>query len=189
MQYSRWAAPMVTVLKEPQNPDGPIRICGDYKITINQAAPLDSYPVPNTVDQLATLAGGEKFTKLDLSQAYQQLELDEPSQELLAINTHQGLYQPFRLQFGVHSATGIFQHEMDQRFSRIPFVTVRVDDILISGKDDDEHLRNLHSVVRVLKESGLTVKQSKCYFLQSEVEYCGYIISKVYVQCLRRWRR
>ena len=60
-------------------------------------------------DLLATLNGGEKFTKLDLSQAYQQLLLDEQSQECLTINTRKGLYKPTRLQFGVHSAAGIFQ--------------------------------------------------------------------------------
>ena len=74
---------------------------------------------------------GEKFSKIDLSQAYQQLKLSEESRELLTINTHKGLYQPERLQFGVHSATGIFQREMDKRLSSIPLVKVRVDDILV----------------------------------------------------------
>ena len=97
VKYSRWAAPIVPVLKDAKDPSGPIRICGDYKITVNKAAPVDSYPIPNTIDQLATLAGGEKFTKLDLSQAYQQLELDEESRELLTINTQLGLYRPKRL--------------------------------------------------------------------------------------------
>ena len=178
VQYARWAAPLVAVLKNPRDPAGPIRICGDYKQTVNQVAPVDTYPIPNTVDQLAMLAGGEKFTKLDLSQAYQQLELDEASMEMLTINTHQGLYQPSRLQFGVHSATGIFQREMDQRLSRIPMTKVRVDDILVSGKDDADHLRNLRRVLVSLKESGLTLRKSKCSFMRKEVTYCGYVVSK-----------
>nr|XP_047141340.1 uncharacterized protein K02A2.6-like [Hydra vulgaris] len=178
VEYSQWAAPIVPVLKNSKDPTGPLRICGDYKITINQAAPLDTYPIPNTTDQLATIAGGQKYTKLDLSQAYQQLELDETSQEFLTINTHQGLYQPTRLQFGVHSATGIFQREMDRRLGRLPFVKVRVDDILISGKSDIEHLNNLESVLRILKESGLTLKASKCSFMQPKVVFCGFIISQ-----------
>ena len=73
VEYSRWAAPIVPVLKDPKNPGGPIRICGDYKMTVNRVAPCDNYPIPNTSEQLATLAGGDKFSKLDLSQAYQQL--------------------------------------------------------------------------------------------------------------------
>ena len=178
VQYSRWAAPIVPALKNPRDPSGPIRICGDYKMTVNKCAPLDTYPIPNTVDQLAMLAGGEKFTKLDLSQAYQQLELEENSKEFLTINTHQGLYQPSRLQFGVHSATGIFQREMDRRLCKIPFTKARVDDILISGRDDVEHLRNLRKVLVELKEAGLTLRVSKCMFMQEEVTYCGYVISK-----------
>ena len=130
VQYSKWAAPVVVVLKDPRDPTGAIRICGDFKQTVNKVAPVDTYPIPSTIDQLAMLAGGEKFTKLDLSQAYQQLELDEASRELLTINTHQGLYRPSRLQFGVHSATGMFQREMDSRLCRIPMVKVRVGDFL-----------------------------------------------------------
>ena len=178
VQYSKWAAPIVPALKDSKDPLGPIRICGDYKMTVNKAAQLDAYPIPNTVDQLAMLAGGEKFTKLDLSQAYQQLELDENSRELLTINTHQGLYQPSRLQFGIHSATGIFQREMDRRLYKIPFTKVRVDDILISGRNDTEHLSNLRAVLTKLKEAGLNLCMSKCKFMQDEVTYCGYVVSR-----------
>jgi len=177
VQYSRWAAPIVPALKNPREPLGPIRICGDYKMTVNKAAPLDAYPIPNTVDQLAMLAGGKKFTKLDLSQAYQQLELEESSRELLTINTHQGLFQPTRLQFGIHSATGIFQREMDRRLCKIPFTKARVDDILISGRSDEEHLSNLRAVLVELKEAGLTLCMKKCMFMQDEVTYCGYVVS------------
>ena len=178
VEYSQWAAPIVVVLKDPRDPTGPIRICGDYKQTVNKVAPLDSYPIPSTVDQLATLSGGEKFTKLDLSQAYQQLELDDSSKELLTINTHQGLFQPSRLQFGVHSATGIFQREMDRRLRRVPMTKVRVDDILVSGRNDAEHLQNVRMVLEILKKSGLTLKLAKCAFMQDEVTYCGYLINK-----------
>ena len=165
-------------MKDSKNIEGPVRICGDYKVTVNKYALCDNYPIPNTSEQLATLAGGQKFSKIDLSQAYQQLELDETSRELLTISTQRGLYQPERLQFGVHSATGIFQREMHKRMASIPFVKVRVDDILISGKSDVDHLNNLERVVERLSEAGLTVNLAKCSFLQDEVTYCGYRISK-----------
>ena len=67
---------------------------------------------------------------------------------------------------------------MDKRLSHIPFVKVRVDDILISGVNDDEHLRNLSLVLKILKESGLRVKQKKCGFMTSEVIYLGFRINK-----------
>ena len=178
MEYSRWAAPIVPVLKDPRNPSGPVRLCGDYKITVNQAAPLDAYPIPTTEDQLATLAGGEKYSKLDLSQAYQQMEFDDFSREYLTINTQTGFYRPSRLQYGVHSAKGIFQRQMDIRLGKIPFVKVRIDDILVSGKNDEEHLSNLRQVLSTLQKAGLTLNKSKCFFFRSEVTYCGYVVSK-----------
>ena len=70
VQMSEWAAPIVPVMK----PDGSIRICGDYKLTINQAAKPDVYPLPRVEDLFATLAGGKFFSKLDLAQAYQHTQ-------------------------------------------------------------------------------------------------------------------
>ena len=96
------------MVKDAKDPLGLIRICGDYKVAVNKTAPVDSYLLQNKIDQLATLDGGQKFKKLDLLRAYQQLELDDASRALLTINTHRGLYQPSRLQSGLHSSTGIF---------------------------------------------------------------------------------
>ena len=162
--YSKWAAPIVVVLKDARDPSGPIRICGDYKITVNAVAPLDNYPIPNTSDQLATLAGGSKFSKIDLSQAYQQVELDDSSKELLTVNTHRGLYRPDRLQFGVHSATGMFQREMERILDGIPFVLVRIDDVLMTAESDWDHFIVLIKVLVSLENSGLTVNLKKCNF-------------------------
>ena len=91
--YSEWAAPIVPVVKS----DGTIRICGDYKQTVNRSATCDNYPLPKTEDLLATLNGGKKFTKLDLSQEYQHLVLDKESRACLTVNTYKGLYEPMRL--------------------------------------------------------------------------------------------
>ena len=61
--------------------DGKFRICGDYKVTVNAALDIDQYPLPKPDDLFASLAGGQKFSKLDLAQAYQQLVLDESSRK------------------------------------------------------------------------------------------------------------
>ncbi|CAB4020384.1 Hypothetical predicted protein [Paramuricea clavata] len=65
VQFADWAAPIVPIVKD----DKSIRICGDYKVTVNQATKLDNYPIPKAEDLFATLSGGEKFIKLDMSQA------------------------------------------------------------------------------------------------------------------------
>lgn len=105
VEFSEWAAPIVPVAK----PNGTVRICGDYKLTVNQVSKLDNYPIPKTEDLLATLGGGEKFTKLDMSQAYQQMTLDEESRKFTTINTHKGLFQYNRLPFRVSQRLEFFR--------------------------------------------------------------------------------
>lgn len=61
VEFSEWAAPIVPIVKE----NGSIRICGDYKITVNRVSKLDNYPIPKTEDLYATLAGGGDYTKLN----------------------------------------------------------------------------------------------------------------------------
>ena len=107
--HSDWAAAVVPVVK----PTGKIRLCGDYKLTINKAVKPDKYPLPLTDELFAGLAGGEKYTKLDLSQAYHQVEMDESSRMYTTINIHCGLYEYLRLPYGVSPAVGIFQRAME----------------------------------------------------------------------------
>ena len=109
VQMSEWLALMVLVLK----PDGSIRLCGDYKLTINKVAKPDVYPLPHIEELFATLAGGKSFTKLDLAHVYQQIPLEQSSKQYVNINTHKGLYQYNRLPFGVAAAPSIFQRMME----------------------------------------------------------------------------
>ena len=75
VNVSDWAAPIVAIPKR----DGRVRICGDYKVTVNPSLDVDQYPLPCPEDLFATLAGGKHFTKLDLTHVYQQLVLEEES--------------------------------------------------------------------------------------------------------------
>ena len=104
IQFADWAAPIVPVMKR----DGSVRVCGDYKVTINQAAKPDTYPLPRIDDLFTALTGGKIFSKLDLAHAYQQIPLDEASKKLTVINTQKGLFQYTRLPFGVSAAPAIF---------------------------------------------------------------------------------
>ena len=82
-------------------------------MTVNQAAKVDQYPIPRIDNLFASLSSGKKFTKLDLSHAYQQVQLDEASHQYVTINTHKGLFQYNRLPFGVSSAPSISQRIME----------------------------------------------------------------------------
>ena len=104
VKFSEWAAPIVPVVKR----DGSIRICGDDKVTINQVAQVDTYPLSLVQDILASLANGKSFMKLDLVHMYQQLPLNTDSRQYTTINTHRGLSRYMHLPFSVAAAPAIF---------------------------------------------------------------------------------
>ena len=172
VEFAEWAAPIVPVVKQ----DGSIRVCGDYKLTVNQAAQVDVYPLPLVDDLFASLARGKSFTKLDLAQAYQQLLLDNDFRCYIPINTHKGLFQYTRLPFGITSAPAIFQRVMESILRDLPHVCVYLDDILITGESEAAHLRNLAAVLDRLESAGIRLKRGKCVFILPEVEYPGHRI-------------
>ena len=172
--YAEWAAPIVPVLKPDKKT---VRICGDFKKTINRAAKVDKYPIPRIEDLLTKLAGGQKFTKLDMRQAYQQVLLEEESRSFVVINTHRGLFRYTRLPYGVSSAPGIFQRIMEGLLKGIAGVIVYIDDILITGKTTEQHLSALEEVLKRLSKAGLRLGKNKCMFMSSSVQYLGYQIA------------
>ena len=132
--------------------------------------------MPNIEDLYDKLSGGQIFSKLDLSHAYQQLLLDEDSQKLTTINTTKGLYQYTRMPFGISAAPGKFQRTIEQVLYGIPGVVVYLDDILVSGRNKKEHHSNLTQVLDRLHEAGFWLKREKCIFNQLSCEYLGHIL-------------
>lgn len=171
---SEWATPIVVVPKK----NGDVRICGDYKVTLNPALLIDEHPLP-TIDELfSKMAGGTKFSKIDLSKAYLQLEVHPSDRHLLTLSTHKGLYQPTRLMFGVASAPAKWQRLMEQLLCDIPGVSVFLDDIKITAPDDESHMRRIDEVLKRLEKYNMRVNLEKSEFLKECITYCGYVINK-----------
>ena len=79
---------------------------------------------------------------MDQGHAYLHLELDDQSKLLTTINTHKGLYRYNRLTFGRVSAPAIWQRTMDQVLNGLDGVQGMLDDMIITGSNDDDHLQN-----------------------------------------------
>lgn len=172
VNHSDWATPLVPVIK----PNGSIRLCGDYKVTVNQNLHIDEHPLP-TVDELfASMIGGKKISKIDLAKAYLQLSVREADRHILTLSTHKGLYRPTRLMYGIASAPAIWQRHMEIILQGIEGVSVFLDDIKITGPDDNTHLNRLDQVLKRLSDHNMRVNSEKCDFLASSIDYCGYTI-------------
>lgn len=171
---SEYATPIVAVLKKC----GSIRICGDYR-ALNKDLEIDRYPLPRVDEIFAELQRGDRFSKIDLSNAYMQLRLDQESQKLVTISTHKGLFSYKRLPYGVHSGTSLFQKIIEETLQGLPGVACFLDDILITAPDSETHVNRLREVCKRLSLNGFTVKREKCNFFAEKLEYLGFVIDKV----------
>ncbi|XP_060782844.1 uncharacterized protein K02A2.6 [Neoarius graeffei] len=174
VESSDWATPVVPVVKK----NGAIRLCGDFKVTINPVLHADKYLLPRIEDIFASLAGGQHFSKIDLAQAYLQMEMDAESKKYLTINTHKGLFQYNRLVFGIASTPAVWQRAIDQVLQGIPGTQCYSDDIIVTGQDDSSHLANLEAVLSRLAECGLRANKDKCEFFKDSIECCGHRIDR-----------
>ena len=149
----------------------------DYRATVNTATKTDQYPIPRIEDIYSTLNGGKVFNKIDCSNAYLQYRLHVDYRKYTPINTI-GLFKYTHLPFGVSSAPSIYPRVMDNMLKSIPGVCVYLDDVLISGSTEQEHLDRLNRVLALMAERGFRVAKEKCAFQQYEVSSLGHMIDK-----------
>ena len=167
------AAPIVVVGKKES--EG-VRVCGDFSVTYNAYADVETYATPQIEDMHSALRGCTVFSVLDIKQAYHQIPITQKSQRDLTINTHTGLFTLKRLPNGIHPGPAIFQRIMDNLLSHVPKTVSRLDDILVAGVDEDDHLRTLSLVLERLLAAGFRLNKANCEFLQKCVTYLGHKI-------------
>jgi len=119
-----------------------------------------------------------------MSQAYQQLVVDEAAQELLTINTHRGRFKVKRLAFGISAAPGLFQRVMETVLQGIPGVVVYLDDILVVGSIRKEHNKRLRLALSRLQSAGLRLRKDKCMIGQTQVTFLAHLLSSKGIQPL-----
>ncbi|KAK2705982.1 hypothetical protein QYM36_016114 [Artemia franciscana] len=136
------------------------------------------HPMPTFDEAVLKHAGAKYFTKLDARHGYWSLELDEESSELTTFNTPYGRYKFKRMPFGLISAQDEFQRRMEEAFEGIKGFSVIVDDIIISGRTDEEHDSNVRSALIRAREKCVKLNLQKCVFKSDSTPYFGHIISE-----------
>ncbi|VDP39278.1 unnamed protein product [Schistosoma margrebowiei] len=114
-----------------------------------------------TKDLFIKLNGGRYFSKLDLPEAYLQVEVDEDSKELSTINTQHGFYRFNRLPFGVKPVPAILQQIMDTMVSTVEGVAVYLNDIVVVGSSAQELMRPLDVVLTKISKVGFQLQKEK----------------------------
>ncbi|CAB4040725.1 uncharacterized protein K02A2.6-like, partial [Paramuricea clavata] len=144
-----WVSPIVAAPK-PHNSDE-IRLCGDYRRP-NQALLRERHPIPTVDELMEEMSGAVVFSKLDLKAGYHQIVLEENSQ--------------------------VFQNAIQQALQGLHGVRNIADDIIVWGKTQTQHDKNLEALLQRLVVKKLTLNLEKCKVNQPSLWFYGYILSK-----------
>ena len=173
--HSDWAAPSLLVPLK----DGTYRLVVDYR-GLNKQIEKTCWPLPRINEVIDSLEGNMCFSNTDLLSRYFQIALEEESQNVTTFIKLLGLYKWKRLSIGLASAPGAFQNLTELILAGLAYevALVYLDDVIVFGRNFEEHLKRLELVFQRLSENGLKIKGSKSNFFQKRVNFLGHIISE-----------
>lgn len=169
---AQWISPMVIVPKKDD-----LRICIDMR-QVNKAVLREHYPLPTFEELSHKLLGCKIFSKLDIKQAYHQLELDEDCRHITTFITPLGLMRYKRLLFGLSSAPEIFQKVMEFIIRGLEGVLIYIDDIIVFARTHLQHEARLALLKKRLEDYNVKLNASKCVFSMTELDFLGFHITQ-----------
>ncbi len=169
---SEWASPLVPVKKA----DGGLRLCVDYR-KLNMETVKEPYYIPSFYEMVEKVGSGNVLSKVDLAKGFHQVMVKEKDRDKTAFVCPFGKFRFRRMPFGLTNAPSVFQRLMDEVFVDCEeFARVYIDDILVVSKDWKSHLGHLRELLEVLRQAGLTCKETKCCFGKRTLEFLGHQI-------------
>ena len=171
---SPWCNVVVLVWKK----DGTLHFCVDFRC-LNACTKKDSYPLPHIQEALESMAGLAHFLSMDFKLGFWQIKMALGSQQDMAFMVgNLGFYEFTRMPFRLCNAPMMFQHLMQNTLGELNlmYCVIYLDDIIVFGCMEEEHLECLCVVFKRSWEFNLKLKPSKCLFFQSEIVYLAHHI-------------
>lgn len=132
---------------------------------------MDRYLRPNVEQQLDELYSAKVYTTINLENGFFHVLLAEDSKNCIAFNCHLGVYE-----------LGFVYHRVQTRRIRQVILLTYIDDVIIPSVTVEYGLNRLKTVLQVASENGLNIMWQKCSFVQTRVQYLGYIIQNGTIQ-------
>ena len=170
---SPWSSPIILVKK-----DGEMRFCVDYR-KLNSVTVGHAHPLPRVDDILDSLGNSQYFSTIDLKSAYWQISVNERDRHKTAFVTQPGLFEFNRMPFGLVNAPTTFQRAMDLVLSGLSYLICLcyLDDVIVFGRDFNEHYDRLKMVLERLRSHNLRAKLEKCTIAARQVSFLGHVVS------------
>ena len=167
---------LVNSLVTVQKANGSLTVCLCPK-DLNDAIKRPHYPSKTLDDILPDLTGVKVFSKLDARSGYWSIKLTEKSSYYTTFNTPFGRYRFLRLPFGIKSANDLFQQKMDECLESLPGVKTIVDDIVVFGKDQATHDKNLKLLMTRCREKHIRLSPHKTEIGKNEMPFFGHVLT------------
>ena len=173
LSQSPWCHAVVLVRKK----DGSLHFCMDFP-RLNACTKKDSYPLPQIQEALGSMVGTAHFSTMDFKSRFWQVKMAPGSQQYTAFTVS-------NLEFtcmpcGLCNTPATFQHLMQNTLGELnlTYCIIYLDDVIVFGCSEDEHLENLRIVFECSREFNLKLKPSKCSFFQSKIVYLVHHASR-----------
>ena len=173
---SLWCNAVVLVRKK----DGTLHFCVDFR-HLNVQMKKDSYPLPHIQEALESMVGSAHFSSVDFKSGFWQIKMAPESQQYMAFMVGNLRFYKFtHVLFGLCNAPATFQCLMQNTLGELnlTYCVIYLDDVIIFGHTEKEHLEHLCVVFERFWEFNLKLKPSKCLFFQSEIIYLAHHVSQ-----------
>ena len=167
-----WVSQIVVTHKKP----GDMRVCLDPH-ELNNCILREHFTLPILEDVLHELRDAKVFSKADLASGYWHVKLDEESSLMTTFQTCFDRHRYLRLPFGINGSSEYFQKKLIEALQGLPGVVCIADDVVIHGKDTEEHDRHLNLFLLRCREKGIKLNRAK---LETKVESLIFMGHRVY---------
>ena len=184
-----WASPIVVVPKKTEPGEPPRRrLCVDYRVINSLLSKVQKahskargvltlVPLPQIDHIYARLKGSKIFSTFDLRSGYHHMELSPEARAKSAFVTPLDKFEFTRCPFGLTQAPAYFQRLINKVIKGLPFAFGYLDDVLIHNPDIKSHLQHMKILFQRLREADLKLKDSKCNYFKTHVQYLGHLVS------------
>ena len=173
--HSPYSAPAMLVPKK----NGKLRLVIDYR-QLNKQTIKSTWPIPSIEETFDTLEGGAYFTSIDMSAGFNQVPMEESSQDYTASSLAFGSFKWLRTPMGLTGSPPTFQCLVEKFLVGLTWKNCvpYLDDIIIFSSTPEEHLERLRLVFQRFRAHNLKINPDKCDFFRMKVQFLGHIVSK-----------
>jgi hypothetical protein len=168
-------SPYVIPLKIIQRKHTPVRICADAR-QVNKQMP-DRTKTPPAHELLQRFHGAKYISSIDLNNAFLQIPLEESSRIWTEFHFEGQTYQFTRVPFGFRNSLASFIRALQLVLGSdsTGYVLNYVDDISVSSKTHQEHVKHLDAVRGKFTTAGFIISIDKCDCCKQEIKFLSHV--------------